>query len=154
MRGWDAQILKPILKALNQKASLWCWERLTTPVRNWPEKDRWALGIWIWTSNWILSQPKNGILLWREHGISCVCDVCPRRRGCAGVHEFTGINTNICFHSCPSPSFNPWLSLLHSYICLLLTVLLGRIYHHSLTYLSQNLSFDQLVFYNLHLFYI
>lgn len=153
MRGWDAQILKPILKALNQKASLWCWARLTSTVRNQSKKDRWALGIWI--SNWIIPNPGMWVLFEENMGyivsVMFVLTATNSLMFCVSSPELTPA---FVFTSCPSPSFNPWLSLFHSYICLLLTVLLGRIYHHLLTYLSQNLSFDQLVFYNLHLFYI
>lgn len=154
MRSLDAQVRQPIFKCLKPEPSICCSKKVELPESE-PSIRRDGWGSEIGIHNWIIQNP--GIWLFFERKRSTLCPLFRSSLGtdslmfCVSSPELV---PTFVFTLSPSPRFNPWLSLFHSYICLLLTVLLGRIYHHLLTYLSQNLSFDQLVFYNLHLFYI
>lgn len=152
MRSLDAQIWKLIFKSFKPEPSICCLKKLKPGVRNRDQERGRDAGIR--THNWIIRSPGMWLFFQRK------------RSGWRPSHlSEPGVASLMLCVSSPEltptfvftlslPQSHPWLSLVHSYICLLLTVLLGRIYHHLLTYLSQNLSFDQLVFYNLHLFYI
>lgn len=157
MRRLDARIWKPIFKkALNQNPASVARKGWNPQSENGIRRDGRDAGIG--TRNWIIRNPGIWLFFWRKRSGSCPWRLFDLAVGplmfCASSPELTPTFVCALFPSPPPALCNPGLSLVHSYICLLLTVLLGRIHHHLLTYLSQNLSFDQLVFYNLHLFYI